>query len=1766
VARAAEVALGLDPDHLPSLRALRDLPARAGGRAAEDTAALEARAAEAHRAGDAPAEARALLARAGLARERGEADAPLALALAGEAALDAGLPVEAEAALRSAVAMGLGRDEARAAWTALARLAHEHRDAASERTALGELVRATPTGERPRLLVRRARLELEAGDLPAARAAAVEALALAPGDLVAVEASLEVARAGDDAAEVARLLERRAALDPDQAGPILLERARLLAALGRPEEAEPVFGEALSRLPPERALADEHAALRRRSPPPVGALPWGEPLERFAARVAEADESARALRDAVALARAQCDTGGALRAARRAHAREADPGFETGVLADLLHAGGAIREGLAHLRPLLAIAPEDADTEAAPRRLAALAELAEDVGDVDLCLSALDQLLRLRPHDADALEWRFRVDPDRVRAATRLAEGAAALRSRRRRSLLLARAAASTRAEGRDPGRAGELLDLARQASEGTSRVRAEVEELRLAAARAHHAADPASEDLLAALAETAASRRAAGDAAGAARLLEEAAGLGARMGRPVEAAAALATLAEQARERGDGPGASRLARRAARGLREGGDAAGAEAWLRRALELDPSDPGAWNDLEALALSRGDAGAPLLAEILSFRAARAEGPARAESLVALARVLRGPGRDPEGALAALREALSAAPGEASAQSELERLLAATGRHAELGAMLAARAAAAPDGEERSRLRLRAAEILMDGGDDAARAGAEAALEAVLSEPESGRSALLQAAGRLAALGRAADAAARLLELARSDPTDGAAAQALSRALADRPRERRAALQALADATPPGPGRAAHLREAAVAAEEQGDAAGARDLRLAAYLATPGDDGAFREALALLSGDADRAAMVLAARGQAVPADAPACHRSRGDLLLAAGRAAEAALAYQDGLAVDPSDLSALGGLAEALAAAGDAKGALAAARRRVEVAAGRGDEGLRREALETGVALAERLGDGVDGAAALLEDLCAARLAGGGGDEGALVDRAVEALARAGENARAEALLGLAAGAAAGHLRADLLWRLGDAAEARGDREAARAAWNEALAGDPDPGRRARRLDALRGKRDPTTWSQALEQIVADGDGAPELLLELGRARARGGDVAGAVQACSRLLELGPDVPGRDEAVAILDEQRARQGDERAAARVHARRASAAGTGATAVAEWLASAGALERAGADPGEVRTALAAAADATPDDAVPRAALATHLERHGDAEGAARAWLAVALRSTGDASEQASLAAARLLDGAGLLDEAERAWGAAAHARPSSWPARRRLAALASDRGDFAGALAHLTAAARREVADEEMTDYLRALARAREGCGRDSEAEEAWRELLARDPSDAEAFERAAARLRAAGRTEEWLALAARHEAGCASDPARRLEIRRGRARLLASLGRAEAAAGAWRAALELAPDDPEARAALAAAPAGPTPPPVPPPVPAGRAAVSPLEGALEAARRDPTDLEALAALRDAAGESATLAPAGRTRTALRELSWVADALLRRARGEDAPPGVPAVADQVPPGIRARAAVVGADGPLARTLALLAPWLEPLFPVDLARHGVGPKDRLTPETGAAYLAPLDAATRALAGRPVALFLGRRPGVSATLENTRPPSLVLGADVGSLDPAAQAFLVGWGVALATSGGVLPSRFAPRDVHILLELACRLSGAEPAAPALPRERAGSFLAALERTVPPSVRSRAAELAPAALEELAALDPATLAPALSETAARVALLHRGDPHAALTALGALDRPSDLARFALSEPYLELRGMILGWT
>ncbi len=341
-------------------------------------------------------------------------------------------------ALRAALENGLGRDDARAAWETILGLARDSGDAATERTSLAGLASVAPTGERPALLLQLSALDRAAGDEATARVHAEEARTLAPRDRGATEACLAAAQRDGDLAAVIDLLDRLAVIDPATAGDRLLERARRLAATLRTVEADAGFRDALARLPADRALADEHAAMRRAAPPPAGRLPWSEPLESFAARATDPDEASRALRDAALLARAQGDLASALRAARGAHSRSGDPCFVGELLAELLHQGGSVVEALGLHRQLLADGAPPLAPDSLAARLHALADLAEAAGEPELALASLERLLAMRRFDADLLEWRFRLDPDRKGAGERLLAGLDEVRSPSRRSRLLA--------------------------------------------------------------------------------------------------------------------------------------------------------------------------------------------------------------------------------------------------------------------------------------------------------------------------------------------------------------------------------------------------------------------------------------------------------------------------------------------------------------------------------------------------------------------------------------------------------------------------------------------------------------------------------------------------------------------------------------------------------------------------------------------------------------------------------------------------------------------------------------------------------------------------------------------------------------------------------------------------------------------------------------------------------------------------------------------------------------------------------------------------------------------------------------------------------------------------------------------------------------------------------------------------------------------------------------------------------------------------------
>jgi len=355
------------------------------------------------------------------------------------------------------------------------------------------------------------------------------------------------------------------------------------------------------------------------------------------------------------------------------------------------------------------------------------------------------------------------------------------------------------------------------------------------------------------------------------------------------------------------------------------------------------------------------------------------------------------------------------------------------------------------------------------------------------------------------------------------------------------------------------------------------------------------------------------------------------------------------------------------------------------------------------------------------------------------------------------------------------------------------------------------------------------------------------------------------------------------------------------------------------------------------------------------------------------------------------------------------------------------------------------------------------------------------------------------------------------------------------------------------------ALALVPDDPDMRRELVALLG-----------PGDDGAPRALDAWLELVRREPSDGDALRAIVSLSGSLAARAPAP-ARARLEELARIAASLAAFV----APGAAPAelrLAAAIAPELRDRVAVPGATGAVAHLLTLLSPWLEGIFPADLSRRGATLADRAMPPRAPALRGALAAAARALGTRPFATFLVARAGVDVALENTRPPSLVAAADVETLPPAALAFVAARALDLIVHGWTLAGKFAPRDLGILLELACRFAGGSPRPFGLPAERAGAFLAALEASVPPTVRESAAALAPDAARELTDLDPRAFAAALRRTANRVAVLYCGDPGAALAALaGAEPEPveparafgipdlRDLALFALSDPFLDLR-------
>jgi tetratricopeptide (TPR) repeat protein len=1949
----------------------------------EDDEGLERRAELARRAGDLAGAATLLLARARRAVAAGEDGGPERLVDAGLAALEGGLDAEGGAALHEALSLHPDPEATRAALAALGGRAQRDGDGAAEAAALLRLVPLLPAGERPARLARLSALRAAAGDVAGALEAAEAARTLAPRDLAVVHQARVAAEAAGDLPLAAARLADEAALDEGRAGPLLLDRARLLARLGD-AAADDAYGEALRRLPPDFALAAEQARWRRDALP---ARPAGEPLEAFARRAAEPAAAARAWLAAAALALQAGDGGAALRCARRGYGRSrATPARAGPLLARLLYLQGASAEALVLHRALLEQGfPgfDDGDVVALCRQLG---ELAEEAGELELARAALDRLLSLRPQDAEAARRRFLLDPERRRAVAALAEVAGRVRSEARRGDLLALAGEAALAELGDR-KLGERLFREALAEVGPApRPRAALERRRAAATRA---ADPGPEALLAALHDAAEASQAAGETAAARDLYEEAVAEERRRGMRGPAARDLLQLEALFAAEGDFAAAAARAAQAGGLLAEAGDLAGAAEALRRATADDPGDARALARLAEVSAALGAEGAESLAGALADLAARATpGAPRAAALVRLAAAEADALRDDARAEATLRAALAEAPGDPAAEGALLALLARAGRDGERARLILERAGRQQDAAVRAGLRREAARLLGASADPADRSLAADALAAVTADLPDDAAAARAAASALAAAGRRDEAVARLTAQLRADPGDEATAAELLRVLADRPAERAELLVDRA-ARVAGEARAARLRQAAAAFTEAGDEPRAAEALLLAFDAWPADDAAFRAALEAATASAERLDAVLQARAAAVPAEAPSCHRARADSLYAAGRIERAIAAYEAALLADPEDPAALASLAAGQASLGGPAAARAADRRLCDLAEAR--PGLVPASLEAVARYRLGLHPHPEATAAAVRADLARAVELAPGDARAPDARAVLRPAPALEEAVVQATQATPAAAAppapapppaaapapaappevphdelpaldlgadwaaelsAGlppleepaDLRAEAQAHAVRAAQATDPVEQA-AAWlasAEALARGGAPADELRPVIALACDADPdgpAPW-QALARLETS-DGHP---LDAARAhlavsiRAEGEVASLAALTAARLFEeegRHADAArsyraanlARPRAVPpalILAEEALAAGDPVAAAEqlrlvdpdalppdAHAawRRASAR-VGAPAgppggVPEAFEPPGALH---APPADLADPLAALVDAlAPGPAgepAPAAALADpialglrgeadaaagaertaflerlagHLERTGDAGGAADAlmealvadperdltwsWLESLVAQDPERSERA----ARLRAGLGGLGhepppgdlppvdlppvdlpaldlppldlpplepppaEPPPAAGAEAEAAPTPEPgpaAAPRSAPLRTTTAPWVpvseppaaapesappesappeSAPPESAAPEQRPAPPPDRASLLRSLVREHAAAGNrralwriapeaesllgrealrpfatsigraaleggDAAAAHAWLTLAREDDPEeltlARDLSRAAEKL---GRHDEELALGELcAEAIAPHDPLAAAARFRHFARVAAeqlddprrALLMAEKAAG-------LAPDDAETRRLLWSM--------------WGRhAETAPraLEAWLEAARQDPADGAALGEVASLCERLAAGAPR-ELAARLRERGRLAASLAAFASpGRSAP--LLRLAGALPEAARDRVAAPGSTGPLARLLALLAPWLEPLFPADLARRGATAADRLVPPRAPVLRDALEAAGRALGARAHASFLVDRPGAEILIENTQPPSLVIPSGLAALPEAVTAFLAARALDLLGRGWALTGRFAPRDVGILLELACRFAGGVPPPLGLPAQRADAFLAALQRSVPPAIAEKARRLGQGAAEELAGADLAALAASLRRTGGRVALLATGDPGAALAALllvegaagerpgaaVALARPElrDLALLALSDPFLDLRVQVLG--
>ena len=320
----------------------------------------------------------------------------------------------------------------------------------------------------------------------------------------------------------------------------------------------------------------------------------------------------------------------------------------------------------------------------------------------------------------------------------------------------------------------------------------------------------------------------------------------------------------------------------------------------------------------------------------------------------------------------------------------------------------------------------------------------------------------------------------------------------------------------------------------------------------------------------------------------------------------------------------------------------------------------------------------------------------------------------------------------------------------------------------------------------------------------------------------------------------------------------------------------------------------------------------------------------------------------------------------------------------------------------------------------------------------------------------------------------------------------------------------------------------------------------------------------LETYLELVRRDPTlDLVLLRVL------AATAAEQDRP-----ELSQTALSLVAALEG--ATVGAAPTLTPLPQSAWAIGSLAG-EGGIELVLQTLAPYLEPLFPVQLARYGVSGVDRVGPGHAPELHQWVDRARESLGARPTDVYLS--PSLKGVaLENSHPPSLLIGAQaVQALGQGGMQWLLCQRLALSELGFTLPAKFSPKDVTTLAALATLYLTDDAPVPMADRQRLHVFLEALRRSCPEAVRQTLLGQAARTARELHAFDPHRYIASALARANRLALLVTGDLRSALAALDYLDggdaprgRPWELPQgkalieWAFSEEHNALRRLALG--